>query len=124
MVAGKGKGCFINIDDSLVQYTFKEKAQLQVFIVQLAAESAGEPGIGIPEKDPVVFRNPAVSSGNNLAIFTDSVEVREFRIFGSAANLLTFTRYSGINPDVWATDADYNLMPFSRVFTIGVNASF
>lgn len=50
--------------------------------------------------------------------------LKNLRIFASASNLFTLTRYSGINPDVWATDADYNLMPFSRLFTLGLQASF
>jgi hypothetical protein len=49
---------------------------------------------------------------------------KNLHIFGSASNLFTLTRYSGINPDVWAIDSDYNLIPFVRVFTIGVYASF
>ncbi len=56
--------------------------------------------------------------------FDEESPIKNLRIFGSASNLVTFTRYTGINPDVWATDADYNLMPFSRVFTVGVYASF
>ncbi len=56
--------------------------------------------------------------------FDQDKAIKNLRIYASASNLLTLTRYSGINPDVWATDADYNLMPFSRGFTIGVNASF
>ncbi len=56
--------------------------------------------------------------------FDNDKAIKNLRIYASASNLFTLTRYSGINPDVWATDADYNLMPFSRVFTIGLNVSF
>ncbi len=56
--------------------------------------------------------------------FDNDKAIKNLRIYTSASNLFTLTKYSGINPDVWATDADYNLMPFSRVFTIGLNASF
>jgi hypothetical protein len=56
--------------------------------------------------------------------FDSDKALKNLRIFASASNLITLTNYSGINPDVWATDADYNLMPFSRVFTLGINASF
>ncbi len=57
-------------------------------------------------------------------LFFDDRSIKNLRIFVSASNLFTITKYSGINPDVWATDAEYNLMPFSRVFTLGLNVSF
>ncbi len=57
-------------------------------------------------------------------LFFDDRSIKNLRVFISASNLFTITEYSGINPDVWATDAEYNLMPFSRVFTLGVNVSF
>ena len=50
--------------------------------------------------------------------------IKNIRVFASASNLLTFTKYSGINPDVWATDENYNIMPFTRVYTLGLSASF
>jgi TonB-dependent starch-binding outer membrane protein SusC len=56
--------------------------------------------------------------------FNESSIIKNLMFFGSASNLFTLTRYSGINPDVWATDEEYNLMPFTRVFTLGINASF
>ncbi len=56
--------------------------------------------------------------------FKESSSIKNLRIFVSASNLFTITSYTGLNPDVWATDADYNLIPFTRVFTLGVNASF
>lgn len=57
-------------------------------------------------------------------LFFDDRNIKNLALFASASNLFTITNYSGINPDVWATDAEYNLMPFSRVYTLGVNVSF
>ncbi|MFO7669351.1 MAG: TonB-dependent receptor [Bacteroidales bacterium] len=57
-------------------------------------------------------------------LFFDDRNIKNLIIFASASNLFTITNYSGINPDVWATDAEYNLMPFSRVYTLGINVSF
>jgi hypothetical protein len=57
-------------------------------------------------------------------LFFEDRNIKNLALFASASNLFTITKYSGINPDVWAIDAEYNLMPFSRVFTIGVNVSF
>ena len=56
--------------------------------------------------------------------FKESSAVKNMRVFVSASNLFTITKYTGVNPDVWATDADYNLIPFTRMFTLGINASF
>ena len=56
--------------------------------------------------------------------FDNNQAVKNLRLFASASNLFTITKYSGINPDVWATDADYNLIPFTRVFMLGVSVSF
>jgi TonB-linked SusC/RagA family outer membrane protein len=56
--------------------------------------------------------------------FNRNSPIKNLRVYGSASNLFTLTRYSGINPDVWAIDSDYNLIPFVRVFTVGINASF
>jgi TonB-dependent starch-binding outer membrane protein SusC len=50
--------------------------------------------------------------------------IKNLHVFVSGSNLFTITRYSGINPDVWAVDINYNLIPFTRMFTIGFNASF
>ncbi|MCK5461784.1 MAG: SusC/RagA family TonB-linked outer membrane protein, partial [Bacteroidales bacterium] len=56
--------------------------------------------------------------------FKESSAVKNLRVLISASNLFTITKYTGVNPDVWATDADYNLIPFTRMFTLGINASF
>ena len=84
--------------------------------------------------EKLVRSNWAIEDGSFLRLrdltltykiyFEGDKPIKNLRIFGSASNLLTFTRYSGINPDVWAIDSDYNLIPFVRVFTLGVNASF
>lgn len=56
--------------------------------------------------------------------FKEGQSLKNLSVFISASNLVTITKYSGINPDVWATDVSYNLMPFPRVFTLGANVSF
>jgi TonB-linked SusC/RagA family outer membrane protein len=56
--------------------------------------------------------------------FPDSKSVKNLRTFISVSNLVTITKYSGINPDVWATDENYNLKPFTRTFTLGISTSF
>ncbi len=56
--------------------------------------------------------------------FKDVSVVKNLRIYASVTNLLTFSKYSGVNPDVWGTDNDQNLLPFTRTYTIGLNVSF
>ncbi|MEM6736246.1 MAG: TonB-dependent receptor [Bacteroidota bacterium] len=46
------------------------------------------------------------------------------RIYVSMSNLLTFTNYSGVNPDVWEYDGDFNLRPFSRTILFGLDLTF
>ncbi|MFU8860468.1 MAG: SusC/RagA family TonB-linked outer membrane protein [Cyclonatronaceae bacterium] len=51
------------------------------------------------------------------------------RVYGSAQNLLTFTGYSGHDPEIgsgWALDVgiDRNIYPQARTFTMGVNIDF
>jgi TonB-dependent starch-binding outer membrane protein SusC len=56
--------------------------------------------------------------------FPDSKSIKNLRTFISVSNVMTLTKYSGINPDVWATDENFNLKPFTRTFTLGISASF
>jgi TonB-dependent starch-binding outer membrane protein SusC len=56
--------------------------------------------------------------------FTESKAIKNLRIYLSISNLLTFTRYTGLNPDVWATDETYNLKPFTRTIVFGISTSF
>jgi len=56
--------------------------------------------------------------------FKDSKAIKNLRTYISISNLFTFTNYTGINPDVWATDENYNLKPFTRTYTLGISASF
>ncbi|GAP72782.1 TonB-dependent receptor [Candidatus Symbiothrix dinenymphae] len=46
-----------------------------------------------------------------------------FRVFATASNLLTFTKYKGYDPEV-ASGTDNGVYPTSRTFTFGVNISY
>jgi TonB-dependent starch-binding outer membrane protein SusC len=56
--------------------------------------------------------------------FKDAKFLKNLRAWVSVTNLVTFTNYTGINPDVWATDEAYNLKPFTRTYTLGISTSF
>ncbi len=49
--------------------------------------------------------------------------VRDVSLFASANNVFTITRYKGVNPDIAGIDNQWNVLPFSRTWTLGVNFS-
>lgn len=60
---------------------------------------------------------------------TDNIGIRRMRVYASAQNLLTFTGYSGSDPEIgsgWALDVgiDRNVYPQARTFLFGVNIDF
>ncbi|MBC6988721.1 TonB-dependent receptor [Hymenobacter sp. BT491] len=63
------------------------------------------------------------------------VRVSSVRLYASVQNLLTFTKYTGLDPEqgtnsnslgdgVRATGIDFGTYPSARTFTVGINASF
>lgn len=59
--------------------------------------------------------------------FENTPLIKNLRVYASVSNLLTYTNYSGLNPDVSGIDnidIDGNLIPFTRTYTLGLNVSF
>ncbi|MDR1719231.1 MAG: TonB-dependent receptor [Dysgonamonadaceae bacterium] len=65
--------------------------------------------------------------------FTDKLlkikDISQLRLYVSAQNLLTLTKYSGLDPEIGSTDAtvsgiDQGFYPQSRVLTVGLNIKF
>ncbi|PKQ63893.1 hypothetical protein BZG02_07740 [Labilibaculum filiforme] len=60
----------------------------------------------------------------------DKLHIEKFRIYVSGDNLLTFTKYSGLEPEignsdnVFYTGIDQGIYPQARVYTIGANITF
>jgi len=52
------------------------------------------------------------------------LRLSSFKVFLSGQNLLTLTRYSGMDPEVGASGLDNNIYPQIRTFTAGVNLTF
>jgi hypothetical protein len=46
------------------------------------------------------------------------------RVYFSGDNLLTFTKYSGMDPEVGGVGLDGGQFPVSRVFSLGANVKF
>jgi hypothetical protein len=61
----------------------------------------------------------------------ERVKIRSVRIFAQAQNLLTFTNYSGFDPEVnfagtanTTLGVDFYTFPHPRTYTFGVNIGF
>ena len=52
--------------------------------------------------------------------------VTKARVYVQGQNLLTLTKFKGLDPETFATDTsfDYASMPAQRSFTLGVNVTF
>jgi len=55
--------------------------------------------------------------------WTDTFHCSRLRLYVTASNLLTITKYSGYDPEV-GSGVDYGNYPQSRTFTFGLNANF
>ncbi len=59
---------------------------------------------------------------------TRKIGVESFRVYGSAENLLTFTKYHGYDPEIssggTSLGIDYGVYPQPRVFSLGFNIQF
>ncbi|MBB3188138.1 SusC/RagA family TonB-linked outer membrane protein [Microbacter margulisiae] len=53
-----------------------------------------------------------------------SVSLTSARVYVSAENLYTFTKYSGFDPEVGASGIDNNVYPVTRTISMGVNLGF
>ncbi len=82
------------------------------------------------------FRAQTVTLGYNMPFETGSF-IKRLRLYVNAQNLFVITDYSGLDPEVSTSPADYSLLnglptagidygayPRPRTFTIGLNASF
>ena len=55
---------------------------------------------------------------------TKKIHIQRFRIFISSQNLLTLTRYSGIDPEIGGWGIDIGAYPQPRVYMVGANVEF
>ncbi|MDF1548113.1 MAG: TonB-dependent receptor [Bacteroidales bacterium] len=52
------------------------------------------------------------------------IKLSSARVYASAQNLYTFTKYKGIDPEVSVNGIDNNIYPVTRTFSLGVNIGF
>ena len=55
---------------------------------------------------------------------TEKARMEEVRFSVSGQNLYTFTRYTGLDPEVGGSGIDSNVYPLTRNFTFGLNITF
>ncbi len=77
------------------------------------------------------FRVTNITLGYDLKKSLKSMPVSQCRIYGTVQNPFTFTKYSGMDPEVgynagesWATGIDLGYYPSARTFMVGCNIKF
>ncbi len=80
-------------------------------------------------KDGNYMRVKNVSLGYTIpSSITKKVLISKFRMYASAQNLLTFTKYEGFDPEIssgsTSLGVDRGVYPQARVYSFGVNVSF
>jgi TonB-linked SusC/RagA family outer membrane protein len=74
----------------------------------------------IERGDFVKFDN--ITIGYNLpANLIDKLNIKSFRFYIQAQNAIIITKYSGQDPEMEIGGVDYNVVPRSRVFSVGLN---
>lgn len=75
------------------------------------------------------LKNLQVAYNFNQKLFK-KIAIKSLRVYASAQNLLTFTRYTGYDPEVnflgslITPGADLGAYPRSKIYTVGVNLAF
>lgn len=76
-------------------------------------------------EDGSYLRIKTVTLGYTLpARMTKRLKISSARIYATGQNLVTFTKYSGFDPEVPVNGIDLNVYPVTRTFSLGVNLSF
>lgn len=76
-------------------------------------------------EDGSYLRIKTVTLGYTFPVrMTQKLKISSARIYATGQNLLTFTKYSGFDPEVPVNGIDLNVYPVTRTFSIGVNLSF
>jgi len=77
------------------------------------------------------FRITNITLGYDLKKAIKSLPISEFRIYGTVQNPFTFTKYSGLDPEVgynadqsWASGIDLGYYQSARTFLVGCNIKF
>ena len=82
-------------------------------------------------EDADFFKISRISVGYDLKRALKFLPVQKFHLYVAAQNMFTFTKYSGMDPEVgygngqsWVTGIDNGYYPSSRSWQVGVNITF
>ena len=74
-------------------------------------------------EDGSYLRIKNITLGYNIPTFKRA-NAPKIRVYASGENLLTFTKYSGMDPEVGNYGLDGGTYPVSRIVSLGVNLTF
>lgn len=113
----------------LIDGKVREDAQL-VSHISLPGSGGSTTSRWVEDGSYARIKNLTISYNFNRSVL-NRLRFNNLRLYLSATNLLTITKYSGLDPEVSSytgNDAqlgtDYNNYPPSRVFTLGLNLTF
>jgi len=73
-------------------------------------------------EDGSYLRIKNVTLGYSIpGLLLKKIHISTARFYLSAQNLFTFTKYTGIDPEVGSNGIDNNVYPVTRTYSIGVN---
>lgn len=82
-------------------------------------------------EDADYFRITNITLGYDFKNVLSSLPISQFRIYGTVQNAYTFTKYTGMDPEVgynagdsWASGIDIGFYPSARTIMIGCNIKF
>ena len=76
-------------------------------------------------EDGSYLRIKTLTLGYNLPqLLLDRVAAKQLRVYVTAQNLATFTKYTGFDPEVGSRGVDLGVYPQPRVFLAGINIGF
>ena len=78
------------------------------------------------------FKIQNITLGYDIAQLIKGFPFSQFRVYVQAQNLYTFTKYTGVDPEIgssggkdsWARGIDVGLYPTARTFTVGASIKF
>ena len=82
-------------------------------------------------EDADFFKISRLSLGYDFKRLFKSIPVQKLRLYVSASNMITFTKYSGMDPEVgfgngtsWASGIDNGYYPAAKSWQVGINVNF
>ena len=107
--------------DALERWTSSQPSNTIPSLTSQPSEKIVRSDWAIEDASFIRFREVSLSYNINT---TKSKVLKSLQLLLTATNIATLTDYSGLNPDVQGKDTEWNLQPFSRTITLGINASF